>query len=367
MVKLTPEQRKEFNQVLQSFTEKTGITLSSIHTIQEEYLQINTLFSDSEREIRDLRKECLETLGSTHPALDSIQLSTIDGYSFYMKNGPSYNSNFDRILPNEVYGTRDPSSEERREGNRRVRRFYLPRQVKPLQRRNLEFWSKNDKSLAELQSKYPHLRVRIVWDRLTVTVALGLILKYYTKDFKRLYDSLVGFEILEKLEAESRKHNFQGRWALVGRLIQLSAYPILVQETLEEIYPSKRSRSSLIILAEDFLDKSYIYLNDRAPTSKQRKRGYSDKGSRKESHQNHEPKTLQLWVETANEGRLHPRDAREAFNLYLNGGLLPKKTYTTHGKEFLDIRSKDGHLSAEKKPYFGPLILERDGYEEIVE
>lgn len=208
---------------------------------------------------------------------------TLDGYIF--DNHYSYDNDYDQTLPSILTGVKNPSSVERM-NNIRLRRSF-PRSLLSIRKRKWTEWYQGNNYLSEILSKYPQLSAGLIVGKKTshelVSILLTLNWKYNPqKDFP-LYE-----DFLYICENRCRANNYQGKWKLLSKLLQVVSSKVALLGYIRENIHKRELYGNYIPLGQRLIESLEIVVSLYPVNPAQRKRGYKDKGSQKALHEIHD-------------------------------------------------------------------------------
>lgn len=297
-------------------------------------------------------------LSETEDTIELIDGSILSSSGHYL----TYDNNLDETLPNLLIGIRNPDAEERRKGT--VRRKYFPRKLNRFRKKSIKFWVEDENHLSEILSAYPHLSFGIKLGKRSGTELLSLVLFFNWKVKNNLHRSILGREIFEIAEKRCKANAYQGDWSTLAKILQLQNSPRALLGFIRENFSKRSLYGNFLPNGEKIYNEAICFLSLYPVKTPQRKRGYSDKGSRRDPSKT---KNLpdQFGTETVTRDDLFLTE-QEANLHFLYGMTNPTKWKTVGSteREYLRRQAKQAREERKKeqrriKKLTGPVIIIR--------
>lgn len=214
---------------------------------------------------------------------------TLDGYVYDPDNNQySYDNDLDQTVPAIHQGVKNPDAEVRQKGSS-GRKYYLPRQLKSVRLKPIQFWIEGTATLSEIESAYPQISSRIKGLGNRSAQDLLSLLVYLHVRFRRPIEVLPkGLDLVEICERRARAHQYSGKWKKVSKLLQYSEHPALFEEVLKEQSSYREINGNLIPRGKVIYESLKVELVCNPVKNPKRKRGYADNHSRRADHEIHE-------------------------------------------------------------------------------
>jgi hypothetical protein len=229
----------------------------------------------------------MEEIDDTFICEQTENFSTLDGFVFDYDQGRfSYDNDFDETLPPILIGTKNPNQEERKK--QFTRKFRFPRKLIPLRSKNIKFWKEEKSLLSEILSAYPHLSARICGMGTRKANELLSLLVFLNQSGQCLQDLPLGEDLFEIIRKRCVANNYQGDWRLLSKLLQIENHIQVSDYWIKENFNQREISGNLVPKGKKLLESLVIRLTLFPVNKPKRKRGYSDKGSRKDPSKIHE-------------------------------------------------------------------------------
>lgn len=292
----------------------------------------------------------------------SSSFVTLDGYVYDAEtNSFSYDNDYDSTVPAIVYGVKNPSAEDRQKSTN-GRKFFLPRQLKPIRVKPIQFWEKGSRTLSELESVYPQISIRLkgIGSR-KANEFLNLLVYLHLERNQTLKDIPLGEQLRETMEKRARAHQYQGKWKLLSKLLQVEYTKAAFAFVLHEYVSERSIRGNMIPNGATFYSSLKVVLDCKPVTNPKRKRGYADKHSRRLEHEIHEliERTREEVIWTRE--NLIPETPKKRMVSFLYGNSNPARIVVNEDEEVTAYRKRINRQIKELKQQEKQRIKEMTG------
>lgn len=192
----------------------------------------------------------------------------------------TYDNDFDQTLPNLLQGVKNPDAEERRKGSQGKTKFF-PRKLRRFRRKSIKFWIDDENHLSEILSAYPHLSFDLKMGKRSATELLNLVI-YFNWYYGNLHKKIVGRIIFDLCEKRCRANCYQGDWGKLAKILQLQNSTTALYYHVKENFSKRSLYGNIFPTGSKLLEEELCLLTMYPIKRTQRKRGYSDKGSRRD-------------------------------------------------------------------------------------
>ena len=222
--------------------------------------------------------ETIQLLDGT--VYEKVSWYTEDGkYQEYIHK--SYDNNYDETLPLLLSGVKNPSSEDRMK-SRKKKKYFLPKKLSKLRVRPLSFWVKGESNLTEILSVYSQVSAKVNIGKTTAYKLLAFLVYLNVEKKMTIFDLPLGSDLYDSFSRRAKSHAYEGYWGNLNKLLQMQSSLIAAQGHLEFDYSDREKNGNLLPIGRKYYEDLTISLTACPVTHTARKRGYNDKGSRKD-------------------------------------------------------------------------------------
>jgi hypothetical protein len=281
---------------------------------------------------------CKEDITDNFISRQSESFSTLDGYVYDDLTGSfSYDNDFDETLPILLNGIKNPNQEERKNSHQKT--FYLPKKLQSKKFKNIQFWNQGENHLSEILSLYPQVSASIkgIGKRKANDLFSFLVFLVFRKI--SILELPLGEDIRETLTKRCKGNNYQGDWSKLSKLLQIENNSYFAKLWIQENFNEREIKGNFLPKGENLFNSLNVSLSAYPVQSKVRKRGYKDKGSRKDPSKIHEL-SINSNLKIIETRKLEPLTGKEAFVNYLYGITNPAIIVTGEAPSEIEYRKK---------------------------
>jgi hypothetical protein len=193
----------------------------------------------------------------------------------------TYDNNYDETLPLLLSGVKNPSAEDRVK-SRKKKKYFLPKKLSKLRVRPLTFWVQGESNLTEILSVYSQVSAKVNIGKVKAYKLLAFLVYLNKVEGKTIFQLPLGAELYEIFERRAKSHAFEGYWGNLNKLLQMQSSLLACQGHIKFDYSDREIDGNLIRTGKDYYENLTISLTACPVNTPARKRGYNDKGSRKD-------------------------------------------------------------------------------------
>lgn len=221
----------------------------------------------------------------------------------------SYDNDYDETLPLLLSGVKNPNAEDRQRP-RQKKKFFLPKQLSNLRVRPLSFWVKGESNLTEILSVYSQVSARVNIGKTSAYNLLAFLVYLNVEKEITVFQLPLGMEIFETMSRRAKVHAYEGYWGNLNKLLQMQSNLIAAQGHLKFDYHVREIKGNLLPTGRQYYEKLTISLTAYPVNTPARKRGYNDKGSRKDPSKTKEVvDNFSYSISTRDDSFLTPKQA----------------------------------------------------------
>lgn len=227
----------------------------------------------------------------------------------------SYDNDYDETYPLLLSGVKNPNAEDRQRG-RKKKKYFLPKKLSKLRVRPLSFWVKGESNLTEILSVYSQVSAKANIGKVSAYKLLSFLVYLNVEQKKTLLELPLGIDLYETMCKRARAHAYEGYWGNLNKLLQMQSSLLAAQGHIKFDYSGREVKGNLLPNGREYYDNLTISLTACPVNSPARKRGYNDKGSRKDPSKTKEVVDNHSTKETTrDDSYLSPRQALYQFLL----------------------------------------------------
>jgi hypothetical protein len=268
-------------------------------------------------------KQTREQLSNDYIQKATEDFSTLDGFVYDCNTGSfSYDNDFDQTFPSILEGVRNPSQEERTK-SRPPKQYFMPSQLRNLRKASIQDWDLSEINLTEVLSRYPQISARVGGLGKRKAYEFKALLTFLAFEYKPLLSTTLGSDIFETIKKRCLSNAFEGDWKFLSKLLTLVHSCDMSSYLIKEKHSQREINGNLIPIGRKFFNDLFIELTAYPVTPAARKRGYKDKGSRKDPHEVHDLSTSTSKISSTRD--IEPLTGKQGLVAFLYGVSAPAK------------------------------------------